>query len=256
MILAIDVGNSNIVLGGIDKDKIHFISRIATDRQKTENEYAVIMRSIFHMNGVSSDDFEGSIISLVVPSLLPTLHNAVKSLIGKNPLFVEPGLKTGLNILIDNPAQLGADLVAGAVAAINKYPKPLVIIDMGTATTFSVVDKNNGFLGGFIYPGVRISHDALIARTSQLPHVPLEAPSKVVCTNTVECMQSGLVFGNAAMIDAMLDRIEEELGCKVTAIATGGLARTIVPHCRRKIICDDNLLLEGLRIIYEKNVKK
>ncbi|HHU05507.1 MAG TPA: type III pantothenate kinase [Clostridiales bacterium] len=256
MILAIDVGNSNIVLGGLDKDKIHFISRIATDRQKTENEYAVIMRSIFHMNGVNADDFEGAIMSLVVPPLVTTLQNAVKSVIGKAPLLVEPGLKTGLNILIDNPAQLGADLVAGAVAAINKYPKPLVVIDMGTATTFSVVDKNNGFLGGFIFPGVRISHDALIARTSQLPHVPLEAPSKVICTNTVECMQSGLVYGNAAMIDSMVDRVEDELGSKVTVIATGGLARTIVPHCRREIICDDNLLLEGLRIIYEKNAKR
>jgi len=256
MILAIDVGNSNIVLGGLDKNKIHFISRIATDRQKTENEYAVIMHTIFQMNGITPNDFEGAIISLVVPSLVSTLQNAVKSVIGKTPLLLEPGLKTGLNILIDNPAQLGADLVAGAVAAINKYPKPLVVIDMGTATTFSVIDKNNGFLGGFIYPGVRISHDALISRTSQLPHIPLEAPPKVISTNTVDCMQSGLIFGNAAMIDGMLDRIEEELGSKVTAIATGGLARVVIPHCRREIICDDNLLLEGLRIIYEKNVKR
>lgn len=256
MILAIDVGNSNIVLGGIDKNNIHFLSRISTDRQKTENEYAVIMRSIFQMHGVKANDFEGAIIALVVPPLISTLQNAVKSVIGKTPLIIGPGLKTGLNILIDNPAQLGADMVAGAVAAINKYPKPLIIIDMGTATTFSVVDENSSLLGGFIFPGVRVSHDALITRTSQLPHIPLEAPSKVICTNTIECMQSGLVFGNAAMIDGMLERIEAELGCKTMVIATGGLARTVVPHCRREIIFDDNLLLEGLRIIYEKNVKR
>lgn len=256
MILAIDVGNSNIVLGGIDKNKIHFLSRISTDKQKTENEYAVIMRSIFQMHGVEANDFEGAIIALVVPPLISTLQNAVKSVIGKTPLIIGPGLKTGLNILIDNPAQLGADLVASAVAAINKYPKPLVIIDMGTATTFSVIDKNSSMLGGFIFPGVRVSHDALISRTSQLPHILLEAPSKVICTNTIDCMQSGLVFGNAAMIDGMLDRIEDELGHKTTVIATGGLSRIVVPHCRREIICDDNLLLEGLRIIYEKNIKR
>lgn len=256
MILAIDVGNSNIVLGGIDKTNIRFLARLSTDRQKTEDEYAVIMRDVFQMNCVDARDFEGAIISLVVPPLISTLQNAVKAVIGKAPLIVEPGMKTGLNILIDNPAQLGADLVAGAVAAISKYQKPLVIIDMGTATTFSVVDKNSNMLGGFIYPGVRVSHDALISRTSQLPHILLEAPAKVICKNTIDCMQSGLVFGNAAMVDGMLDRIEDELGCKTTVIATGGLARTVVPHCRREIICDDNLLLEGLRIIYEKNVKR
>jgi len=255
MILAIDVGNSNIVLGGIDKEKIHFLSRLSTDSQKTEDEYAVIILSILQMNGVDGGDFDGAIISLVVPPLISTLHNAVEAVIGKAPLIVEPGTKTGLNILIDNPAQLGADLVAGAVAAISKYPRPLVIIDMGTATTFSVVDKNSNMLGGFIFPGVRVSHDALISRTSQLPRIPLEAPPKVIGKNTINSMQSGLVFGTAAMVDGMLDRIEVELGCKTTVIATGGLAHTIVPHCRREIICDDNLLLEGLLIIYEKNIK-
>lgn len=256
MILAIDAGNTNIVLGGINNSNIQFLSRISTDIQKTQDEYTVTIRSILQLNNTSPSEIDGAIMSSVVPPLTASLQCAVETLTGKKPMLVEPGMKTGLNILIDNPAQLGADLVAGAVAAINKYPKPLVIIDMGTATTFSVVDKNSNMLGGFICPGVRVSHDALISRTSQLPRISLEAPSKVICKNTIECMQSGLVYGNAAMVDGMLDRIDCELGCKTTVVATGGLARTIVPHCRREIIRDDNLLLEGLLIIYEKNTKK
>ncbi len=256
MILAIDAGNTNIVLGGIKNGEIQFLSRISTDIQKTQDEYTIIIRSILHLNKAPLSEIDGSIISSVVPPLTSALQCAVETLTGKKPMVVEPGMKTGLNILIDNPAQLGADLVAGAVAAINKYPKPLVIIDMGTATTFSVVDKSSNMLGGFICPGVRVSHDALISRTSQLPRVSLEAPAKVIGKNTIECMQIGLIYGGAAMVDGMLDRIEAELGTKTTVIATGGLAHTIVPHCRREIICDDNLLLEGLLIIYEKNRKR
>lgn len=256
MILAIDAGNTNIVLGGIKNGEIQFLSRISTDIQKTLDEYTIVIRSILELNNTKLSEIDGSIISSVVPPLTSSLQCSVETLTGKKPMVLEPGMKTGLNILIDNPAQLGADLVAGAVAAINKYPKPLVIIDIGTATTFSVVDKHSNMLGGFICPGVRVSHDALISRTSQLTRVSLEAPAKVIGKNTIECMQSGLVYGSAAMVDGMLDRIDSELGCKTTVVATGGLAKTIVPHCRREIICDDNLLLEGLLIIYEKNTKK
>jgi type III pantothenate kinase len=256
MILAVDVGNTNITLGGLDKNRIYFLSRISTDTCKTHDEYAIMLRSILLLNKISFTDIEGAIISSVVPPLTYALQRAVEAVIEKKPMILGPGIKTGLNILIDNPAQLGSDLVAAAVAAISKYPKPLVIIDMGTATTFSVVDANGRMLGGFIYPGVRISHDALIESTSQLPRVGLDAPARVVSSNTVECMQSGLIYGNAAMVDGMLERVENELGFKVTAIATGGLADIVVPHCKREIIYDGNLILEGLRIIYEKNKKK
>lgn len=253
MILAIDVGNTNITMGGLDKKSIHFISRLSTDTNKTQDEYAIMMRSILLLNKVDIAGIEGAIISSVVPPITSALQSAVEAVIEKKPMVIGPGIKTGLNILIDNPAQLGADLVAAAVAAISKYPKPLVIIDMGTASTFSVIDENGKMLGGFIYPGVRVSHDALISSTSQLPRVSLEAPEKVISSNTIECMQSGLIYGNAAMIDGMLERIEDELGKKTTAVGTGGLAGIVVPHCRREIIYDANLILEGLRIIYEKN---
>ncbi len=256
MILAVDVGNTNITLGGLDENKIYFISRISTDIQKTQDEYAIMMRSILLLNKISFSDIEGGIISSVVPPLTGALQRAVEAVIEKKPMVIGPGIKTGLNILIDNPAQLGADIVVAAVAAISKYPKPLVIIDMGTATTFSVIDPKSRMLGGFICPGVRVSHDALISHTSQLPRVALEAPARIVCSNTVECMQSGLIYGSAAMIDGMLDRIEDELGYKVTAVATGGLSNVVFSHCRRDIIYDGNLIMEGLRIIYEKNRKK
>ncbi len=256
MILAVDVGNTNITLGGLVKDKIIFVSRISADTRKTHDEYAIMLRSILMLNKIAFDGIEGAIISSVVPPLTHALQLAVEAVIESKPMIIGPGIKTGLNILIDNPAQLGSDLVTAAVAAISKYPRPLVIIDMGTATTFSVVDASGRMLGGLIFPGVRISHDALILNTSQLPRVGIEAPAKVVSSNTIECMQSGLIYGSAAMIDGSIDRIETELGFKVTAIATGGLAETVVPHCRRKIILDGNLILEGLRIIYEKNKKK
>lgn len=255
MILAVDVGNTNITLGGLDKDKVHFLARISTDTHRTDDEYATMMRSIIQLNKINFTDIEGAIVSSVVPPLTYALQCAVEAVIEKKPMVLGPGIKTGLNILIDNPAQLGSDLVSAAVAAIGKYPKPLVIIDMGTATTFSVIDPRGRMLGGFLYPGVRISHDALFSNTSQLPRVGLEAPQKVISSNTIECMQSGLIYGNASMIDGMLDRTEQELGYKVTAVATGGLSHIVVPHCRREILYDPNLILEGLRIIYDKNRK-
>ena len=164
-----------------------------------------------------------------------------------------PGVKTGLNIKIDNPAQLGADLVAGAVGAIDEYTMPCVIIDMGTASTISVLDRSGAFLGGAIAAGVRLTLKALAENTAQLPSISIEAPSAVIGSNTVECMQSGLVYGTAAMLDGLLDKIEQELGETPTVVATGGMSKEIIPHCRRNIIYNENLLLDGLRIIYEKN---
>ena len=168
-------------------------------------------------------------------------------------MVLAAGVKTGLNIKIDNPAQLGADLVANAVAGIHNYPVPLIIIDMGTATTLSVVDEKKQYIGGMILPGPRISLDALTARASQLSGISLEAPKHIVGKNTIECMKSGIVYSNAAAMDGMIERIEEEIGCKATVVATGGLAKSIIPHCKREVILDEELMLKGLYIIYEKN---
>ncbi len=254
MILALDVGNTNICIGCFQDGKILFTGRMSTDHSKTADEYAIGFNSIIRLYGHHAADVEGSIISSVVPPLNRILKDAVKRLTGTVPLQIGPGLKTGLNILLDNPGQMGADLVVDAVAAIHQYPKPLIIIDMGTATTVSVVDKESRYQGGLILPGVKISQDTLTGRTSQLPRISLEAPAHVIGKNTIDCMKSGAIFGNAAMLDGLIDRIEEEIGEKATVVATGGLAECIIPNCRREVHYDPDLLLKGLMIIYEKNV--
>lgn len=252
MILAIDVGNSNIVLGALEKGKILFVSRIMTNKNKTSDEYAIELKEILELNKIPSD-FEGAIISCVVPELVKTLTDAIKKVAGVDALTVGPGVKTGLNITIDNPAQLGSDLVVGAVASVNKYPVPTVIIDMGTATTVTVIDKNKALIGGMIMPGVRLSLRALTERTALLPNISLEAPKSAIGKNTIDCMKSGVVIGASAMLDGIIDRLEKELGYSATVIATGGIAEFIVPNCTHKITVDNNLLLDGLYAIYEKN---
>ena len=255
MILAIDAGNTNIVFGGVDKNgKTSFLCRINTDKDKTEDEYAVQFKILIELNGAASDSFEGGIISSVVPQLTQILRRAAEKVTGKVPLVVGPGIKTGLNILIDNPAQLGSDLAVGAVAAIALYPRPLMVIDMGTATTICVVDKNSDYRGGIIAPGVRVSMESLTRNAAQLQSIGLYPPKKAIGTNTADCMRSGLVFGNAAMIDGLIDRMSLEIEGEPTVIATGGLAQHIIPYCRHRIILNDELLLIGLRIIYDKNV--
>ncbi len=257
MILAIDVGNTNIVLGGVDSDKIYFIARISTNRGRTADEYTIDFKHIMEIYGVKRKDVEGAIISSVVPPLCAPLKTAAERFTGRSPLIVGPGVKTGLNIRIDDPSQLGSDMVVTAVGAISKYPRPQIIIDMGTATTVSVIDKDGYFLGGQIMPGVKVSHDALASCTSLLTKVSLEAPEKVIGRNTIECLQSGLIYGSASMLDGIIGRIEEELGEKATVIATGGIAQTIIPCCRRRdITIDDDLLVKGLWIIYDKNRKR
>lgn len=255
MIIAIDVGNTNIVLGCIDEQTIYFTARLSTDRFKTADEYAVTIRNILELYKADLSLVEGGIISSVVPSLSTVLQEAVEKITGHRSLIVGSGLKTGLNILIDNPAQLGSDLVVDAVAAISQYPKPIMIFDMGTATTLSVVDQHGNYLGGMIIPGVTLALDALSSRTSQLPRIRLDKPKRVVGTNTVDCMQSGIIYGNAAMLDGIIDRVERELGATTTVVATGGFSRSIVPYCQRKIICDGDLMLKGLLLLYNKNKK-
>ena len=253
MILTIDIGNTNIVVGGIDKDKTHFIERISTVRTKTELEYAIDIKLLLDINKIKADQIEGGIISSVVPQITNIVKIAAEKILKTEVMVLAAGVKTGLNIKIDNPAQLGADLVANAVAGINNYPVPLIIIDMGTATTLSVVDGKKQYIGGMILPGPRISLDALTARASQLSGISLEAPKNIVGKNTIECMKSGIVYSNAAAMDGMIERIEEEIGCKATVVATGGLAKSIIPHCKREVILDEELMLKGLYIIYEKN---
>ena len=253
MILAIDIGNTNIVVGCIDSKQTYFIERLSTVRTKTELEYAVDLKTVLDLYHIKRIDIEGCIISSVVPQITNAVKLAAEKVLKKEPMVLGPGVKTGLNILMDNPGQLGADLVADAVAGLASYPVPLVVIDMGTATTISVVNSKKQYIGGMIMPGVGISLDALTARASQLSGISIDAPRHIIGKNTIECMKSGVLYSNAAALDGIIDRIEEELGEKTTVIATGGLAKKIVPHCRKEIILDEELLLKGLMLIYRKN---
>lgn len=256
MLLAIDIGNSNVVIGCLnDKQETVFLFRMVTDLKKTEDEYAAGMQAILAHNNIDRGEFEGAIIASVVPPLTEIFRDAVKKLTGCHALVVGSGIKTGLNIQIDDPTTLGSDLVVAAVAAIARFPQPVIIIDMGTATTMTVVDQGNRFIGGAIMPGVALSMNALSSGTSLLHKVPMEAPKKCISGTTTTCMQSGAVFGNAAMLDGMIDRFEDELGKKATVVATGGIAGKIVPHCRHQILYDEDLLLKGLGILYRKNTK-
>jgi type III pantothenate kinase len=254
MILAIDVGNTNIVIGCCDESKVKFSERISTSPSATVLEYAISFKTVLELYGISPNDIDGAIISSVVPSVTYTISRAIKKIVNVDAKVIGPGLKTGVNIIIDNPAQLGSDLVVNAAAGIAEYPLPLIIFDLGTATTASVIDENGNYLGGMIIPGVQVSLNALTAGTSQLPKINLVPPKKIIGRNTVDCMKSGILFGTAASLDGIIDRIEEELGRKASAVATGGLASSIIPYCKHKITLDDELLLKGLLIIYNKNV--
>ena len=255
MILAIDVGNSHVVLGSIEDGKILNVIRIKTDPKDTWAEYAIKIDQLFDIFGFDRSRLEGAIIASVVPPVTAAITEAVKKVTGKDSLVVGPGIKTGLNLRIDDPSTVGADLVVGGVAAIRYYGTPCIVIDMGTATTVTVIDTNKNFIGGAIIPGVDLSYSALASGTSLLPAISITAPEKVISTNTVDCMRSGAVYGTAAMIDGMIGRIEDELGEKCTVVATGGLSPYIVKWCRREVIFDDELLLKGLWTLWEKNTK-
>lgn len=256
MIFALDIGNTNIVIGCIEGNDIHFTTRFSTDRSKTEDEYALKLKSLFDFYQIDPKEIEGAIISSVVPQLKSILSMATKKISGKTPLIVCHDMDLGgLKIGVDYPEQLGKDLIVNAVAAIKEYPKPIIIFDMGTATTLSVIDKDENYLGGMIIPGLQLSMDALSARTSQLPKVSLDAPKNAIGKNTIDCMKAGAIFGTASMLDGLIDRVNEELGEETTVLATGGLSKEIVPYCKRKIISDPNLMLRGLKIIYDMNKK-
>lgn len=253
MILAIDIGNTNIVLGGFEGETILFIERISTNQAATDLEYASDVKTALDVHNIDPKEVQGAILSSVVPSVTNTFQRAVQKYLNVSVTVVEPGMKTGLSIVINNPAQLGSDLIVGAVAGIQEYSLPLIIIDMGTATTLSVINRNKQYLGGIIMPGVGVSHDSLIARTAQLPKIALEPPKHVIGKNTIDCMKSGLLFGTACSLDGLIDRIQAELGEPCTVVATGGLATVIVPLCKHPMILDDDLLLKGLMILYHRN---
>ena len=256
MLLAIDIGNTNIVIGGIRDGEILFEARIATDHLKTSDQYAVDIRNILKLFEVDLRKVQDSIISSVVPPVFNSVCTAIIKLTQRQPIVVGPGIKTGLDIRMDNPAQVGSDLIVDAVAAFHDYPTPLIVIDMGTATTMSLVGRGNVYLGGPIIPGLRVSLDALSSSAAQLFGISLEKPQRVIGKNTIECMRSGIMYGHAAMIDGMIDRMQEELGEPIASvIATGGTSQFVVPLCRHKIIYDKDLLLKGLAILYENELQ-
>ena len=253
MILAVDIGNSNIVFGGISGNDIRFEARLRTDSTKTSDEYCIDLKMILDVYDVKTEDVEGAIVASVVPQVLNSIKTALKKLTGKNALVVGPGLKTGLNIKIENPAQTGADLVVGSVAALREHKPPLIVIDMGTATTMIVLDETGALIGGCICPGVKISLDALTERTALLPGLQLDQPRKAIGRNTIDCMRSGIMMGNACMLDGMIERMEAELGQKTTVVITGGIAKFIAPMCKTEMVYDKDLLLKGLAMLYREN---
>ena len=255
MLLAIDIGNTNLVIGCFQEDRIVFKARIATDRTRTSDQYGVEIKNMMEAYGVQVSDIEDCIISSVVPPVFNSVKTGVIKVIGKQPMVVGPGLKTGLNIHVDVPSQVGSDRIVIAVAALAEYEAPLILMDLGTAATLEVVEPTNLYMGGVIIPGVRVSLDALTSRAAQLPGISLDKPKTVIGKNTIDCMRSGMMYGTAAMIDGLVERMEAELGHRCTLVATGGMAQFITPLCKREIILEKNLLLKGLNILYKKNKK-
>ena len=255
MLLAVDIGNTNIVLGCIEQDAILFEARIATDLIKTSDQYCAELKNMLSLFDVCPSDIEGSIISSVVPPVLNSFKTAIRKLTDKPCLVVGPGIKTGLNIRMDNPAEVGSDLIVAAVAAIGEYGAPLLLVDMGTATTITAVDAQGHFVGGCICPGLKISMEALTGRTAQLPGISLDEPVSAIGKNTRDAMRSGIMYGTAAQIDGLLDRMEAELNTPAKVILTGGISKFVLPLCRHKMIYERSLMLKGLNLLYKRNMK-
>jgi len=253
MILAIDIGNTNVVIGCINDSDVFLVGRIESNYSHSSEEYSTRIKDILGMGNIDIKDVEGSIISSVVPHLTNTLKKAVEVITTTTPLIVDAEFKTDLNILVQNPNQLGSDRVVDAVAAIYYYSKPVIILDMGTATTVSVIDENANFLGGMIMLGVKSSLEVLSNKAAQLPNIKLEECGSLIGKNTIECMQSGSIYGHAAMVDGIIHRLKKQLGQHANVVATGGLARVILPYCEEEIIYDEHLLLKGLYLLYIKN---
>lgn len=254
MLLTVDIGNTNITIGVFKDNKLIFTSRLATDRKRTADQYAVELLNVFMLHNAEISDFSGAIVSSVVPEVTDALKSAVIAVTGKTPQVLNTDIGSGLNVVNNIQGQIGADIAAVSVGAIKKYPLPCFVLDLGTATKIILLDENGTFMGCTISPGVAISLYALASQTSQLPTVNLETPSSSVGTNTIDCMKSGIVYGTAAMLDGLTDRMEADFGKSVnTIVATGGLSKEIVKNCKKNIIYDDNLILDGLKFIYERN---
>lgn len=253
MLLVIDVGNTNIVLGIFKGKELMDYWRVSTNRLRTTDEYGVLIRNLFYLNGVNSDEIDAIIISSVVPPVMPTLERMCQRYFGLTPLIIGPGVKTGMDIKYDNPREVGADRIVNAVAAYEKFGGPVIIIDFGTATTFCAVDKKGTYLGGAICPGIGISTDALVQRTAKLPRIEVVRTDKVICRNTVESMQAGVFYGFVGQVDGIVARMRKELGCKAKVVATGGLAVIVAPATDAIDVVEPMLTLEGLRIIYDRN---
>ena len=255
MILAVHIGNTNITLGAVKGKEILFQARIRTDATKTSDEYAIDLQMLLAIHCVSRDQIEGAIIASVVPQVLNPVKTALKKLFGKPVMVVGPGIKTGLNIRIDNPAQTGADLVVSCVAALKMQKPPLIVIGMGTATTMMVLDETGAMIGGSISPGIRVSMDALTQRAALLPGLQLDQPKRTIGRNTVECMRSGILYGAASMLDGMIERMEQELGTGATVVATGRIGQYVVPLCKTPILYERDLIIKGLAALYLENAK-
>ena len=254
MLLTVDIGNTNITLGVFKGDELQFTSRLATDRKRTGDQYAVELLNVFKLYNADISEFSGAIISSVVPEVTDALKAAVICVTNREPLIINSDIGSGLKVINNIKGQIGADIATVAVAAINKYPLPCFVLDLGTATKIILVDETGMFVGCTISPGVGISLYALASRASMLPTINLETPNSSIGTNTIDCMKSGIVFGTASMLDGLTERMEKDFGKKVVAtIATGGHSREIVENCSRDIIYDENLILDGLRLIYDNN---
>jgi len=258
MIIAVDISNTYITLGCLERQSgtIRFTVQLSSERGRTADEYAIVLRELFLLHAFDLHCVEGCILASVVPPLTPLVRQALERITGKKVMVVGVGVKTGLDIRIDNPAQLGSDMVAMAVAACALYPKPVLIFDLSTATTLSVLDSKGSYIGGMIMPGAALGMEALSRSAAQLPHISYEAPKRLIGTNTVDCMKSGYIYGTAAMLDGVIHQVEKKLGATATIVATGGQAADIVRFCERKILHEPNLRLIGLRLIYERNIDK
>ena len=253
MVLAVDIGNTNIVIGGFVEDKIEFVARIATSHGKTEDEYASKIKSVLAIHNVNRSEIRGAIVSSVVPPLNSVMLKAIKFIYGVEPILVGPGIKTGIKIQCDSPASVGADLICACVAVHHIYGSPSLVIDMGTATKILVMNRDGAFVGASIIPGVAIGLKALASGTAQLPQISLDSCKSVIGKNTVDCMRSGVVIGNACLIDGMIDRFCDEIGEELKVYATGGHSESIIPYCKHDITIDRDIVLKGLNILYKKN---